>query len=140
MTWLVRLMMAMHQCFRCSTSRAFYTGPTPTACLWNLRLRPQLVLIFSPRSKTVSFYRKFDVFSFHLDYWVPQGFVLGPNLFVLYVAPVNEIILSYKVGAPFYTKDTQLVSVQPRKPITSAAGSLYNDGLCQQGRRMVQSK
>ena len=43
-----------------------------------------------------------------LDYSVPQGYVLGPQLFTVYTYPLRDIIKSYNLNYNVYTDDTQL--------------------------------
>ena len=39
---------------------------------------------------------------------VPQGFVLGPLLYVLYTAPIADIIKSYDLHYHLYADDSQV--------------------------------
>ena len=53
---------------------------------------------------------------FELKYGVPQGSVLGPELFKDYIAPLYEIIKSYNVNPHGYADDTQIFkSFKPGK-------------------------
>ena len=43
-----------------------------------------------------------------LDYFVPQGSVLGPQWFTVYTSPVRDIIWKYNLNYHVYADDTQL--------------------------------
>lgn len=49
-----------------------------------------------------------SVASFHLKYGVPQGSILGPILFSLYMCPLGSICHHFKISYHMYADDTQL--------------------------------
>ena len=49
-----------------------------------------------------------------VDFGVPQGSILGPILFSLYVAPPQDIVATYRLDSMFYADDSQLyIAINP---------------------------
>ncbi len=75
-------------------------GVTGSACEWlksYLKGREQFVVAGGERSTTT-----------RCMFGVPQGSVLGPFLFSVYVSPISELIASHGVQYHQYADDTQL--------------------------------
>ena len=66
-------------------------------CKSYLESRPQYVRVGNAASNPV-----------HLDFSVPQGSVLGPQLFTLYIFPLKQIIQRHNLQYHMYADDTQI--------------------------------
>ena len=73
----------------------------------------------SNRSQRVTVKGKFSE-AFNLDTGVPQGSVLGPLLFSIYMGPLGDLIRSHGIIVHFYADDTQVyLCFEPAHPNVS---------------------
>ena len=57
-------------------------------------------------------------------YNVPQGSVLGPDLFILYNTPLSDIIANHSVNHQLFADDTQLQKSAPLSEVTNLTKEL----------------
>ena len=81
----------------------------------------------SERTQCVSYNGTSSIYT-AVKYGVPQGSVLGPLLFSLYISPLNQIIRSYGIHFHCYVDDTQLyvpLKADDKSQITKLETCLY---------------
>ena len=64
---------------------------------------------FTGRTQSISVNNAYFSNPSRLIYVVPQGSVLGPSLFILYIVPLYEIISRFFIDFHFYADDNQLM-------------------------------
>ena len=63
-----------------------------------------------------------------LSYGVPQGSILGPLLFTLYIAPLQDVIARHNLNSLFYADDTQLyIAIDPANQALTALRNCIED-------------
>lgn len=89
-----------------------WTGISGTVLKWltsYLTHRSQFVILGNNKSDITQ-----------VRHGVPQGSVLGPTLFSIYMLPLGQIIKKYGLGYHFYADDTQIyISTKSDAAVTS---------------------
>ena len=78
-----------------------------------------------------------------LRYGVPQGSLLRPLLFTLYIAPIQDVIARHNLNSLFYADDTQLyIATDPANQALSltALRSCIEDVMRWNTQNMLRSK
>ena len=97
-------------------------GVEGTALAWlqsYLADRSQMVAISDSKSKEIT-----------LSYGVPQGSVLGPLLFAMYVSPLGDIIRSHGLNFHSFADDTQIYTSFDPKNAESIRQAIFSIETC----------
>ena len=75
-----------------------------------------------------------------LRYGVPQGSILGPLLFTLYIAPLQDVIARHNLNSLFYADDTQLyIAIDPANQALTALRNCIEDVMRWNTQNMLRS-